>query len=49
MMESQDRKDNRLLSSLIDLKLESVRTEPQLEEVSHISCREKERRERWEH
>ena len=32
-MESLDRKDNRLISSLIDLKLESVRRETVFEEV----------------
>lgn len=32
-MESLDRKDNRLVSSLIDLKLENIKNETLLEEV----------------
>jgi hypothetical protein len=39
-METLDRKDIRLVSSLIDLKLGSVKTETPLEEVLHILFRE---------
>ena len=45
-----DRKDNRLLSSLTDLKLENVKNEIPLEEVhSILSFRVKERQEKWVH
>jgi hypothetical protein len=47
-MEALDRKDNRLISSLIDLKLESTHHETVLEEVTISSLREKENPERLE-
>jgi hypothetical protein len=47
---SLDRKDNRLLSSLTDLKLENIKNEIPLEEVhSILSFRVKERQEKWVH
>jgi lipopolysaccharide biosynthesis regulator YciM len=45
-MESLDRKDNRLISSLIDLKLESARHGTIIEEVPFLSSRENVNQER---
>ena len=47
-MENLDRKDNRLVSSLIDLKLESVRRETVFEEVPQLIFRANVNQERWE-
>lgn len=49
-MENLDRKDNRLLSSLTDLKLENMKCEVHNEDVWLVlSFRVRERRAKWEY